>query len=35
VRNEGFALFVILAILILFLIGFPILEDLAVPEGIE
>jgi hypothetical protein len=33
-RNEGMMLFFILAILIVFLIGFPILEDLVMPEEI-
>jgi len=33
-RNEGAMLFIILAILIVFLIGFPLLEDVVMPEEI-
>jgi len=34
-RNEGAMLFIILAILIVFLIGFPLLEDVVMPDEIR
>tara|TARA_X000000950_G_C13615284_1_gene537065 strand:- start:205 stop:312 length:108 start_codon:yes stop_codon:yes gene_type:complete len=33
-RNEGAMLFIILAVLIVFLIGFPLLEDVVMPDEI-
>jgi len=33
-RNEGAMLFLIMAILIVFLIGFPLLEDVVMPDEI-